>query len=123
MAYTCPRCGMRSHNPNDEKYRYCGGCHEHTGDVGLDDELTKLLLAAIAQAMFRAGAASQAGGELARTVGKHRQDATTWRSALLYRHEQLRRLATEDTERVTRLHLTAAETGDGVQVVADVPQS
>ncbi len=35
MAYTCPKCGRTSHNPNDERHRYCGACHqfEDTGDV------------------------------------------------------------------------------------------
>jgi hypothetical protein len=32
MSYTCPRCGMVSHNPNDEKHRYCGACHEFEHD-------------------------------------------------------------------------------------------
>jgi len=27
MSITCPRCGMTSHNPNDERERYCGNCH------------------------------------------------------------------------------------------------
>lgn len=27
MPFTCPDCGRTSHNPNDEKYRYCGACH------------------------------------------------------------------------------------------------
>ena len=26
MSYTCPRCGAVSHNPNDERERYCGRC-------------------------------------------------------------------------------------------------
>ena len=26
-AYTCPHCGMVSHNPNDAKHGYCGACH------------------------------------------------------------------------------------------------
>jgi len=26
--YTCPRCGLRSYNPNDIEQRYCVQCHE-----------------------------------------------------------------------------------------------
>lgn len=32
MAYTCPRCGMTSHNPHDEAERYCGNCHQYEDD-------------------------------------------------------------------------------------------
>jgi len=31
MAFTCPRCGRTSHNPNDEREGYCGACHDWTG--------------------------------------------------------------------------------------------
>lgn len=31
MPFTCPRCGMTSHNPNDEREGYCGNCHAWTG--------------------------------------------------------------------------------------------
>ena len=27
MAFTCPRCKMTSHNPNDEANEYCSNCH------------------------------------------------------------------------------------------------
>lgn len=27
MSYTCPRCHRVSHNPEDERQRYCGACH------------------------------------------------------------------------------------------------
>jgi hypothetical protein len=27
MSYTCPQCGMTSHNPEDERQKYCGHCH------------------------------------------------------------------------------------------------
>ena len=33
MAFTCPHCGMTSHNPRDAAERYCGHCHRF-----LDDE-------------------------------------------------------------------------------------
>lgn len=29
--FTCPRCGMTSHNPNDIREGYCGNCHDWTG--------------------------------------------------------------------------------------------
>ena len=28
MSYTCTRCGKTSYNPNDQRERYCGNCHE-----------------------------------------------------------------------------------------------
>lgn len=30
MSITCPKCGMTSHNPNDERQGYCGKCHAWT---------------------------------------------------------------------------------------------
>lgn len=27
---TCPKCGMTSYNPHDEREGYCGNCHEFT---------------------------------------------------------------------------------------------
>jgi hypothetical protein len=35
MAFTCPRCGRTSHNPNDAAQNYCSNCR-----VFLDDEAT-----------------------------------------------------------------------------------
>lgn len=32
LAYTCPKCGAVSHNPNDAANRYCGACHVFEGD-------------------------------------------------------------------------------------------
>ena len=29
--FTCPACGLTSHNPNDAKEGYCGRCHAFTG--------------------------------------------------------------------------------------------
>jgi ribosomal protein S27AE len=26
-SFTCPKCGMTSHNPNDVENSYCGNCH------------------------------------------------------------------------------------------------
>jgi ribosomal protein S27AE len=31
--FTCPRCGMTSHNVNDAREGYCGNCHDYTGDT------------------------------------------------------------------------------------------
>jgi predicted RNA-binding Zn-ribbon protein involved in translation (DUF1610 family) len=31
VAFTCPRCGSRSYNPNDIREGYCGACHDWTG--------------------------------------------------------------------------------------------
>lgn len=31
MSFTCPKCKAVSHNPNDERGRYCGRCHEFVG--------------------------------------------------------------------------------------------
>lgn len=30
MAFTCPKCGMTSHHPEDERHGYCGNCHDFT---------------------------------------------------------------------------------------------
>ena len=30
MAFTCPRCSMTSHHPDDERHGYCGNCHAFT---------------------------------------------------------------------------------------------
>lgn len=32
-TFTCPRCGMTSHNPTDVRERYCGNCHDWTGST------------------------------------------------------------------------------------------
>jgi ribosomal protein S27AE len=29
-GFTCPRCGMTSHNPNDKRQGYCPNCHDWT---------------------------------------------------------------------------------------------
>lgn len=29
-GFTCPQCGMTSHNPNDIAEGYCGNCHNWT---------------------------------------------------------------------------------------------
>jgi hypothetical protein len=33
-AFTCPRCGMTSRNPDDVREGYCGACHDWTREVG-----------------------------------------------------------------------------------------
>lgn len=30
-SFTCPACGMTSHNPDDVAQGYCGNCHDFTG--------------------------------------------------------------------------------------------
>ena len=30
MAFKCPRCGLTSHHPEDERHGYCGNCHDFT---------------------------------------------------------------------------------------------
>jgi hypothetical protein len=42
MSFTCPICSMTSHNPSDEKERYCGNCHLFIGDVELYFDIDKL---------------------------------------------------------------------------------
>jgi hypothetical protein len=32
-SFTCPDCGMTSHNPNDVEHSYCGNCHEFKNDL------------------------------------------------------------------------------------------
>jgi hypothetical protein len=98
MSYVCPRCAQRSYNPNDLREKYCGACHDWTGDVGLDDPLTQALLTVIAQCRFRAGSASNDGAPVER-VREHRADAERWLAALKYRHDQLRRVALQDAQR------------------------
>lgn len=29
-TFTCPLCGMTSHNPNDAHEKWCGNCHGYT---------------------------------------------------------------------------------------------
>lgn len=35
MPFTCPDCGMTSHNPSDERFGYCGNCHTFPSDKEL----------------------------------------------------------------------------------------
>lgn len=30
MPFTCPRCSRTSHHPADERFGYCGNCHDFT---------------------------------------------------------------------------------------------
>jgi hypothetical protein len=34
-AFTCPRCGMTSHHPQDAQHGYCGHCHRFTDEAPL----------------------------------------------------------------------------------------
>lgn len=40
MSFTCPRCGRTSHNPNDERERYCGFCHLFVDEAPQFDSVT-----------------------------------------------------------------------------------
>ena len=33
MSFTCKRCGLTSHNENDEDHRYCGVCHIYEDEL------------------------------------------------------------------------------------------
>lgn len=49
-AFTCPRCGATSHNPNDVAEGYCGNCHDwpkgHTLSAAIDT-ITGITLKAV----------------------------------------------------------------------------
>lgn len=47
MSFTCPRCGATSHNPNDQRYGYCGRCHEFTGGPSGVDRLVEDAVVAV----------------------------------------------------------------------------
>ena len=38
MSFTCPVCWRTSYHPDDEKYGYCGNCHDYTGGDGYGNE-------------------------------------------------------------------------------------
>ena len=38
MSFICPKCKATSYHPEDERYGYCGNCHEFTGDYGYGHE-------------------------------------------------------------------------------------
>ena len=43
MSYTCPRCFQISHNPNDERERYCGNCHAFMSrEIGRELKVSEL---------------------------------------------------------------------------------
>lgn len=43
-SFTCPECGMTSHNPNDAAWRYCGACHKYQyAELDLPAELAALV--------------------------------------------------------------------------------
>jgi len=43
MAFTCPRCFKTSHNPNDERERYCGNCHQFfSREIGRELKVSEL---------------------------------------------------------------------------------
>ncbi len=43
MSYTCPTCKRTSHEPNDEKHKYCGFCHVFEDDAALRNALATIL--------------------------------------------------------------------------------
>ncbi len=42
MTFHCPRCGITSHNPNDEHFRYCANCHGYVDDRSVQDLLASV---------------------------------------------------------------------------------
>jgi hypothetical protein len=38
MSFTCPVCQRTSYHPEDEKWGYCGACHDFTGGYGYGDQ-------------------------------------------------------------------------------------
>jgi hypothetical protein len=57
MSFTCPRCGMTSHHPEDERQGYCGNCHDWTGSDGV----RPVLESDLNRALIRAGQLHMAG--------------------------------------------------------------
>jgi hypothetical protein len=51
MSFTCPKCRRVSHNPNDERERYCGYCHEFIGEAMLSEEDYQFNLAQVKHAL------------------------------------------------------------------------
>jgi hypothetical protein len=44
MSFTCPICDMTPHNPNDERERYCGNCHEFISkEIGRELKVSELM--------------------------------------------------------------------------------
>ena len=43
-SFTCPRCGRTSHHPDDVRERYCGACHDWTGEPDRRDSRLRLRL-------------------------------------------------------------------------------
>jgi len=35
-TFTCPKCGMTSHSPQDAKFGWCGNCEDFTGETNDD---------------------------------------------------------------------------------------
>jgi len=61
MPFTCPDCQRTSHNPNDERYRYCGACHKYFTD-GADERADVVVLSGLiieARAVLAQGAQAQ----------------------------------------------------------------
>lgn len=41
-SITCPKCGMKSYNPNDIREGYCGNCHDWTQKKHINVHLAAL---------------------------------------------------------------------------------
>jgi hypothetical protein len=42
MSFTCPICEKTSHNPNDERERYCDNCKAFTREIGRELKVSEL---------------------------------------------------------------------------------
>lgn len=74
--FTCPVCGMTSHNPTDKQEGYCGRCHAFTGTepmrYGMLPALTVAELRVVESAIHEA-----------RVTGLLAGEGTTERAAIL----------------------------------------
>lgn len=77
VPFTCPECKRTSHNPNDERYRYCGACHEF---FPLEETNEPAEVAAIAQLLVEARA-NLATGVVEDLPPEH---ARHWRSVIAW---------------------------------------
>lgn len=76
MSFTCPECGRTSHNPNDERYRYCGACHKFF--PGEADEPAGVV--AISQLIIEARSVMASGAVL----GFPAEHARHWRAVIAW---------------------------------------
>ena len=72
MSYTCPACGATSQHPDDERYSYCGRCHQFADGAGRAVD-SDWFLWDFSQALLRARARRRARmnqDELARDLAR-----------------------------------------------------